>query len=73
MDLIMGAVAMVFGIFIAVSPVRAARIWAAGRLDGLIPKRRAVFLRLYRVFGIVLWLGGLLFAVDSILFPNLPH
>jgi hypothetical protein len=68
MKLVLSAVAMVFGAFVVVSPVRAAKIWAAGRLDTLEPAQRAVFLGWYRVFGIILFLGGLLSSVDSIAF-----
>lgn len=61
---------MVFGTFVAVSPFRAAKIWASGRLDGLTPGQKLSFLRWYRVFGVILFLGGLLFAVDSIWFSD---
>jgi hypothetical protein len=68
MDRLLSAAAMVFGAFVVVSPIRAAKIWAAGGLDTLEPARRVVFLGWYRVFGIVLFLGGLLSWVDSIAF-----
>jgi hypothetical protein len=68
MDRLLSAAAMVFGAFVVVSPVRAAKIWAAGRLEALEPARRGVFLGWYRVFGIVLFLGGLLSWVDSVAF-----
>jgi hypothetical protein len=63
---------MVFGILVMLSPVRAAKIWASGRLDGMTSEQRVSFLRWYRAFGVVLFLGGFLFAVDSIWFPNYP-
>jgi len=71
MNLVLSGVAMAFGVFAAVSPVRAANVWAAGRLDRLVPERRSRFLLCYRLLGVSLFLGGLLFAVDSILFSNL--
>jgi hypothetical protein len=70
MNLLLSAIAMVFGIFVTVSPVRAAKIWASGRLHGMTSEQRISFLRKYRVFGVVLSLGGLLSAVDSIWFSN---
>ena len=70
MNLLLSTVSMAFGVFVAVSPVRAAKIWAAGRLDGLEPERRTSFLWWYRVFGIILFLGGFLSALDNIGFSN---
>jgi nitric oxide reductase large subunit len=70
MNLLLSTLAMLFGLLVVVSPTRAAKIWAAGRLDGLAPRRRVSFLRWYRVFGVVLFLGGLLSAVDSIGFSS---
>src|SRR5580700_207630 len=66
MNLLLAAVAMAFGLIVIASPAKAAEIWAAGRLRGLAPERRVSFLRWYRAFGVVLFLGGVLFAVDSI-------
>jgi hypothetical protein len=65
-----GAVAMALGAFAAASPHRAAEIWGSQRLGNLAPERRASFVWWYRVFGILLFLGGLLFAVDSIVFSK---
>jgi hypothetical protein len=73
MNLLLGAVAMAFGLIVIVSPARAAEIWAAGRLQGLAPERRVLFLRWYRAFGVVLFIGGVLFAVDSIGSSNYPR
>jgi hypothetical protein len=69
-NLSVSAVAMALGIFIASSPERAAGIWASERLEGSAPPNRASFLRRYRAFGIVICLGGALFALDSIGFWN---
>jgi hypothetical protein len=57
---------MLFGLFVVISPTRAANLWAAGRLEGLAPERRVSYLRWYRVFGVTLFLSGLLSAIDSI-------
>jgi hypothetical protein len=67
MNLLLSAVAMLFGAFVVVSPVRAAKLWAAGRLDRLEPAQRTVFLGWYRIFGVILFLGGLLSSVDNII------
>jgi hypothetical protein len=70
MSLLLSTLAMVFGLLVVVSPTRAAKIWAAGRLDGLAPKRRVSFLRWYRVFGVVVFFFGVFYAVDSIGFSS---
>jgi len=67
-NLLVSSVAMALGTFIATSPHRAAKIWGSQRLDNLAPERRASFVNWYRVFGIFLFLGGALFAIDTILF-----
>lgn len=66
-SLTVSAVSVVLGIFIAVSPDRAAKIWGAQRLDNLAPAGRALFGRWYRAFGILLCLAGVLFAAESIM------
>jgi hypothetical protein len=53
------------GVFVTASPGRAADIFASGRLEALPPKRRALYLRVYRAFGIILCLGGVLLCFDS--------
>jgi hypothetical protein len=63
--LFLSAIAMALGLFVATSPAQAARIWASERLTGLAPQKRALFLRLFRTFGIILFLGGALVAIDS--------
>jgi hypothetical protein len=70
MNMLLSIVAMTFGTVAVVSPTRAAKIWGTRRLDGLTAKRHALFLRWYRVFGVVLFLGGALFALDSMGFWN---
>jgi len=64
---LVSTVTIALGAFVVASPDRAARIWGAQRLEKLPPERRASFVSWYRVFGILLLLGGLLFAIDSML------
>ena len=73
MNLLVSIVAMALGAFAAASPRRAAEIWGSQRLHNLAPDRKASFVRWYRVFGILLFLGGVLFAVDSIVFSKYPQ
>ncbi len=72
-NLLVSTVAMALGIFVAASPHRAAEIWGSQRLANLAPERRTSFLRWYRAFGILLWLAGVLLAVDSIVYSNYHH
>jgi hypothetical protein len=65
-NLFVGAVAIALGVFVTSSPARAAEIWSSERLKGLAPQKRAAFLRWYRVLGVLLCLGGVLFALDSV-------
>lgn len=64
------ALAITFGLFAATSPARAARIWGWRNLVELPPGKQALYLLCYRVFGIVLCLGGVLFAIDNLVFSN---
>jgi hypothetical protein len=66
MNLLLSVVAMAFGAFVVVWPARAAKILAAGRLDSLEPPQKTLFLRWYRLFGIILLPGGLLSSVYDI-------
>jgi hypothetical protein len=69
-NLLVSTAAVAFGVFVAVSPNRAAEIWGSQRLAKLAPEQRASFIRWYRAFGILLCLAGVLLAVDSIVFSN---
>ena len=69
-NLVVSSVTMMLGVFVAASPERAAKIWGSKRFDKLAAERKASFVSRYRVFGIFLFLGGVLFAVDSILFSS---
>ena len=68
--LLVSTVAMALGAFVAASPLRAAKIWGGATTANLAPERRAPFLRLYRAFGILLFLAGVLVAVDGVVFSN---
>ena len=69
----MSAVTMALGIYIAASPHQAAKIWGSQRLANLAPERRASFVRGYRVFGIFLFLTGVLLAIETIVFSSYRH
>ena len=66
LNLLVASVAIVLGVFAAVAPRRAAQIWGVQRLERLAPERRPSFVRWYRAFGILLWVAGALFAIESI-------
>jgi hypothetical protein len=70
MNLFATIAAMAFGIFAVASPARAASIWGWRQLDKLAPEQRSLYLRLYRAFGIILCLAGLLVALDHIAFAT---
>jgi hypothetical protein len=72
-NLSVSAVAMALGTFIAASPDRAIKIWGSQRLANLAPERRVSFVLWYRAFGILVFLAGLLFALDSMVFSNHHH
>jgi hypothetical protein len=61
-------VALVLGAFIAISPTRAAGIWGWENFDKIAPEHKVLYLRSFRVMGIVIGLGGTLAAVDRIWF-----
>jgi len=70
MNLLLSAVAVTLGLFVAASPERAAEIWGRSNLDKLAPQQRVLYLHCFRAFGIVLCLGGVLFTVDSVIFSK---
>jgi hypothetical protein len=69
-NLFVSTVSMALGLFVAVSPHKASEIWGSQRLRNLSSEQRASFARWYRAFGILLWLVGLLCAVDEVLFSS---
>jgi hypothetical protein len=73
LNLLVAGVAMALGAFAAASPRRAAEIWGAKRLERVAPERRPLFVRWYRAFGVLLWLAGALFAVESVVFSKYHH
>ena len=67
MTLFISAIALALGIFTAISPIRATKVWGWKQLDQLGPRHRTLYLRWYRAFWILLGLAGMLFALDSLL------
>ena len=67
-NLSLSALAVTFGIFAAAAPSKAAKLWGWTHFDKLAPAQRVLYLRWYRAFGIVLCLGGVFFAIDSLAF-----
>jgi hypothetical protein len=67
-NFLLSAVAVAAGLFAAISPARAARIWGWDHLDSLAPGKRTQYLYRYRVFGIVLCLAGICYAIDTMAF-----
>jgi hypothetical protein len=65
-SLLVSAVTVALGTFVAASPHRAAGIWGSQRLASLTPERRVSVVRWYRAFGLLLCLAGILLAVDSV-------
>jgi hypothetical protein len=61
-DLVLSVVAVALGAFAAISPRLAAEIWGSERLRNMTSERQALFVRLWRIFGILLFTGGVLFA-----------
>jgi hypothetical protein len=68
MSLFLSAVAIVFGVYIAISPARAAKIWGWEHLRTLAGNHKKWYLRGFRLMGIVIALGGILNAIDTIWF-----
>jgi hypothetical protein len=66
MTLLISTIALAFGIFVAVSPVQATKLWGWKNLDQLGPRNRSLYLRCYRTFGIFLGLSGVLLALGDI-------
>jgi len=71
MNLLLSTAAVALGAFVAVSPARAARIWGSEFLARVTPPQKVWLLRTWRAFGILLCVGGVLSAIDSIGFNKL--
>ena len=69
-NLLVSAVAIALGAFVAVYPSTAAKIWGFEKFDRLARPRKPPFFRRYRALGILLCLGGSLPAVESVAFPD---
>jgi hypothetical protein len=65
MNTLIAVVSLAFGIFVTVSPSRAAKAWGSRNLDQLAPATRVWYFRMYRVWGILLFLAGILLAVEG--------
>jgi hypothetical protein len=57
---LVSASAVAFGIFVTVSPARAARVWGWKNIDQLSPAARAWYFRVYGAWGLILCLAGIL-------------
>jgi hypothetical protein len=65
MTLLVSTIALAFGIFAAVSPAQATKLWGWKHLNQLDPRNRILYLRWYRAFGITLGLSGVLLALGQ--------
>jgi hypothetical protein len=66
MNFLVSAVGIALGVFLIAAPLRAASIWGSERLEKLAPPGRHLFLQWYRVFGVILCLASILFALDTV-------
>lgn len=67
-SLFASAVAIVFGGYIVISPAKAAKVWGWEHLGALASNHKRWYLRGFRLMGIVIALGGVLNAIDTIWF-----
>jgi hypothetical protein len=70
MNLVASTVTLALGIFVTLSPEKAAGIWGWRQQDKLTPAVRKFYLRCYRALGVMLCTAATLFAMESIWFPN---
>jgi hypothetical protein len=73
MNFTVSLIAIVLGAYIIASPAGAARIWGSEKLEKMDRAQGVVFLRWFRLFGILLCLGGVLSAIDSAGFSKYHH
>ena len=62
---LVSVVALALGVFVTVSPTQAARVWGWKDLDHLGPVARSWYLRIYRAWGVILCLAGILRAAEK--------
>ena len=67
LDLLVSGVAMALGVFVTAWPQRAAEIWGSQRLQNLTLEHRTSFIGWYRTFRILLFVSGVLFALDEVM------
>jgi hypothetical protein len=60
---LLSVLTVAFGIFVALSPARAAEVWGWKNLDQLSPSARTWYLRIYRAWGLLLCAAGILLQV----------
>jgi hypothetical protein len=60
MQFLVSIVTVAFGIYMAIAPARAARVWGWKNLDHLSPTARTWYFRIYRAWGLLLCLAGIL-------------
>jgi hypothetical protein len=58
-------IAVAAGIFVAIAPAKAARVWGWKNLDNLGPAARRWYFRAYRAWGVLLCLAGILLEAGS--------
>ena len=67
MNLLVSTIALSFGIFAAILPAQATKLWGWKQMNQLGPRDRMLYLRWYRAFGICLGLSGVLLAIGDLL------
>lgn len=73
MNLAVSVITIILGAFITASPDRAAKIWGSEKRERLTPAQQILFVRWFRVLGVLICLGGILFAIDSFGFSKYHH
>jgi hypothetical protein len=63
--LLVSGAAMVAGIFVLVASARASKIWGWKNLDNLRPASRMWYFRVYRTWGVLLCVAGILLVAES--------
>jgi len=66
MEMIACGLSMALGILVAAFPAQTAKVWASRKLDQCTPTDRLWFVRCWRMFGVLLFLAGMLLAFDNL-------